>query len=370
MKKNDEVGYEAEEPTKALVEIDDWRVQEMYNMAPDAVMDELLDLSEEIRDGKSTWEEAKFELSQARERLKLMEAQVLQAALDSEDKAMSDQVGGKNAEVRQRKATIYLSQHPTVQGLAVEVKDLERDEVEARLAMEAILDRSKSLHQWARMFEAQVRLLATVRVPKTNLEELGQAIAQAYRRPVLDFSIEDDVVSEPVDTRHLYAPVGIRHLYAQIIRTFAREPESAIHPAISSVYDDARAWMQWWSTDAIGPSPVGTFSLVEKIVQIGRPIQALPDLEPVLTEEDIVAGKAAIDELFPPEVQIPLSLDVPEDEIDDVKAAIARHRADEPSEPARQTQWKGKMIRETLQSGREQTKAREAGGVEPSEPTL
>lgn len=349
----EKVGYQPEEPTKPPVETDDWRVQEMYNMAPDAVMEELLGLSEEICKVKHLWEEAKAELRQAQERLKLMEAQVLQVALDSKDKAVSDQVKGSNAEVRKRKADIYLADHLTVKQLAFEVKPLESLEAAARVAMETLLERSKNLHQWARMFEAQVRLLSTVRVIMPESVPPDQELAEHLANLK---GMDPKVLRVAFDGLAAQLFPGLEP-DVRIVFDFVKTPESSV------VYEDAQKWMAWYE-NPVGSPPVDTVELIERIIEVQKSGYVGEEPEPdgarwkAIAEREIAksdpvtpsqvqelnephkeALAQAVDELFPLDVEIPPSMDVPEEEVDDMKAAMERYqdigeKADESSGPS------------------------------------
>lgn len=458
----EEVGYAGEAPSLPSWAEGDWRYQEMAGMGPQVVMDELLTLAEAIHGSRLEWEEAKSELRQAQERLKLMKVQVLQAATESSDPKIAAQVAGKNVEVRKRKADVYLADHLTVKQLMFEIKPLEAAESTTRLAMEALLDRQKNLHQWARMFEAQVKLLSTVRMPEPGiidlrsqpdwtLEEIGRVLAKGYREPVLtEFDVEerlffvgegkdpfsvickDDAekmaqraiaakggyfeVREATYLAHRAAweatvlaeldgvPVTIERepafdgfippLYSpdsdvRVIFDFVKTPESSV------VYEDAQRWMEWYA-DPVGSPPVDTVELIERIVKVqksseedvlagmtaggisvetsdekiildyarapgpavstvytyaqewaswfddgmlGKPPIAALELARLIRRvqetvliEGVAAGKASVDELFPPDIQIPPSLNVPEEDVDALKAAMERH-TDEPFGP-------------------------------------
>lgn len=160
------IEYDAGQPVLTR----DWRVKEMLDMEPRVVMDELLSLAEAILDARIEYNEAGVELRQSQERLKLQEAEVLQAALDFGDES----VGGKNAEERDRKARVYLGSHYAIQALREEVAECEREEVEKRAAYEALADRQKNLHAWARMYGATVGLLATVDAGRGAIAEFAQ----------------------------------------------------------------------------------------------------------------------------------------------------------------------------------------------------
>jgi hypothetical protein len=144
----------------ARLKTDDWRWLELLQMDPSLAMAELLTLAEAIFDARSDYQEASTELRLAEERLKRMEAQVVQAAWDEDNEA----VQGKNSEVRSRKELLFLVDHPSIVPLREEVEEARLREAEAKVAMDTFLDRQKNLHSWARMFEAQARLLATVEV--------------------------------------------------------------------------------------------------------------------------------------------------------------------------------------------------------------
>jgi len=171
------VEYDAGQP----VLTGDWRVKEMLDMEPRVVMDELLSLAEAILDARIEYNEAGVELRQSQERLKLQEAEVLQVALDSRDEAVS----GRNDKERDRKARIYLDGHYAIQALKEEVAGCEREEAEKRAAYEALVDRQKNLHAWARMYGAMVNLLATVDVGRgaiAELAEVSKAVSEAHEK--------------------------------------------------------------------------------------------------------------------------------------------------------------------------------------------
>lgn len=145
-----------------LPDVGDWRYQEMLRLDPYPVMDELLELANSLLDARTEYDEAASELRDAQQRLEYAETYALQAALDSEDDGVRATVEGKNAEVRSRKASLFLADSETIVEMREEVWQAAGLADEKRVAMDTLLDRQKNLHSWSRMFEAIVRLLATV----------------------------------------------------------------------------------------------------------------------------------------------------------------------------------------------------------------
>lgn len=155
----------------------DWRWREILDLEPFQVMEELAELDTNLFAARSELKEAARELADLEDRLYRAKQGVLEGLRGSLDQAVDQSLidhlfkGGTKDERKERQE-MYLSSLDWVQQAGAEIKVARERKDNAQVAFDSLLDRQTNLGKFANMYSATARLLATVRVSETFEERL------------------------------------------------------------------------------------------------------------------------------------------------------------------------------------------------------
>lgn len=148
----------------------DWRWQEILNLGPFQVMEELKELDVNLFAARSELKEAARELADLEDGLHRAKQEALEGISDPDLKDRLFKGGTKDE--RKERQEMYLSDLDWVQQSDAEIKVARERKDNAQVAFDSLLDRQVNLGKWANMYSATANLLARIRVVEQEKQTL------------------------------------------------------------------------------------------------------------------------------------------------------------------------------------------------------